>query len=98
MKCLNCTNSAEENFCEFCGQKTSIHRFSLKHFFDNGILNGALVINKRFFFSLKELMTRPGHSIRDFLEGKRINHYNAFGLLLLLIATTYLIGEYSLNE
>ena len=95
MKCLNCNNSAEENFCEFCGQKTSIHRFSLKHIFDNGILNGALMINKRFFFSLKELMTRPGHSIRDFLEGKRINHYNAFGLLLLLIATTYLIGEYS---
>jgi hypothetical protein len=48
--------------------------------------------------SLKELMTCPGHSIRDFLEGKRINHDNAFGLLVLLIATTYLIGEYSLNE
>jgi hypothetical protein len=95
MKCLNCNNSAEENFCEFCGQKTSIHRFSLKHIFDNGILNGALMINKRFFFSLKELMTRPGHSIRDFLEGKRINHYNAFGLLLLLIAASYFIGEYS---
>jgi hypothetical protein len=70
MKCLNCNNTIDKNFCNICGQKTSTHRFSIKHILDAGILNGIFMINKGFFFTIKELFTRPGHSIREYINGK----------------------------
>jgi hypothetical protein len=84
-----------DKFCQTCGQKTTTHKFSLRSIFDNGILYGIFMINKGFFFTLKELFIRPGHSIREYLEGKRVNHFNAFSFLLLLIAIAYFIEEYS---
>jgi len=95
MKCLNCSNPIEKKFCNICGQKTSTHRFSIKHILDVGILNGIFTINKGFFFTLKELFTRPGHSIREYINGKRVKYFNAFSLLILLIAIVYLADEYS---
>ncbi|CAL2094311.1 conserved membrane protein of unknown function [Tenacibaculum sp. 190524A02b] len=95
MKCLNCNNDVEENFCQICGQKVSTHRFSLKYLFDKGILNGVFMINKGLFYTLKELLTRPGHSIREYINGKRVKHLNAFNLLLLLITVAYFLDTYT---
>ncbi len=98
MQCLNCSNSINENFCANCGQKTSTHRFSFKYIFDNGVLNGIFNVNKNFFFTLKELFTRPGHSIREYIQGKRIRHIDAFSLLILLIAIELLIDFGDVNS
>ncbi|SMG36111.1 Protein of unknown function [Marivirga sericea] len=95
MRCLNCDSLVEKNFCAVCGQKNSIHRFSLKDIFSLGIFNGIYMLNRGFFFTIKELFTRPGHSIREYLNGKRINHFNAFSLLILLITVVYLVDGYS---
>lgn len=95
MKCLNCDNDVVDNFCSNCGQKTTTHRFSLKHVFSNGILNGIFMVNKGVLFTLKELFTRPGHSIREYNTGKRVAYFNAFSLMLLLITITYFIDQYS---
>lgn len=94
MQCLNCNNSVKENFCPICGQKTSTHRFSFSYIFDTGILNGIFNINKSFFFTLRELFTRPGHSIREYIQGKRIKHFNAFSLLIILMAIEYLVEDF----
>ena len=77
MQCLNCNNEVKEQFCPICGQKTSTHRFSFSHIFNNGVLNGIFNVNKSLFYTLKELFTRPGHSIREYIQGKRIRHFNA---------------------
>ena len=100
MQCLNCNNSVKENFCPNCGQKTSTHRFSFSYIFDNGVLNGIFNVNKSFFFTIKELFIRPGHSIREYIQGKRIRHINAFSLLILLIAIEFLLdfGNVNSNE
>jgi hypothetical protein len=37
-------------------------------------------------YSLKQLATRPGHSIREYLEGKRARHFNAFTMMLTFTA------------
>ena len=95
MQCLNCNNAVQENFCPICGQKTSTHRFSFSSIFDQGVLNGIFNVNKSFFFTIKALFTRPGHSIRDYIQGRRIRHINAFSLLILLIAIEFIADDFA---
>jgi hypothetical protein len=45
--------------------------------FDSGIL-----------FTIKELFTRPGHTIREFIEGKRVKHFRPLSLII-VISTIY---------
>lgn len=45
--------------------------------FDKGIL-----------YSFKQLFTRPGHSVREFIEGKRVKHFKPLSLAVVL-ATLY---------
>ncbi|MBN2350082.1 MAG: DUF3667 domain-containing protein [Bacteroidales bacterium] len=95
MKCLNCENIAEGNFCENCGQKISTRRFSLISIFDYAVLNGIFSVNKGILFTVKKLLTKPGHSIREYIQGKRINYFNAFTLLLLLLTLAYFLEEFT---
>jgi len=95
MKCLNCYNLVEKEFCPNCGQKSSTHRFSLKYILDMAILNEYSMFDKGFLFTLKELFTRPGHGIREYIQGRRISYSNAFSLLMLLIAVVYLLDGYT---
>ena len=94
-KCLNCNSNIENNFCSVCGQKTTTHRFSLQHFFVHDFLHGVFHFDKGFPYTIKELFTRPGHSIREFIEGKRINHFNYFAFILVIIAIGHYIGSLS---
>ncbi|WP_299435401.1 DUF3667 domain-containing protein [uncultured Aquimarina sp.] len=94
-KCLNCNYDIENNFCSHCGQKTSTHQFSWKYFLINDFIYGAFKLEKGFFFTIKELFTRPGHSIREYVKGKRVHHFNYFSLLLVILAINHFIGNYS---
>ncbi|SEP67059.1 Protein of unknown function [Hyunsoonleella jejuensis] len=93
MRCLNCNSLVTANFCPNCGQKTSTKRFSFNHIFENGVLSGIFNVNRSLLYTLKELFTRPGHSIRDYIQGKRIKHINSFSLLVVLIAIEILIQK-----
>lgn len=95
MNCLNCDNVVEGNFCSNCGQKKSTKRFSLISVFDYAVLSGIFSINKGILFTIKELFTTPGHSIREYIEGKRTKYFNAFTLLLLLLTLAYFLEEFS---
>ncbi|MDB5288144.1 MAG: hypothetical protein JWR05_3093, partial [Mucilaginibacter sp.] len=45
--------------------------------FDNGI-----------FYTIKQLLTKPGHTIREFIDGKRVRHFKPLSFVVLL-ATIY---------
>ncbi len=53
-------------------------------------------MDKGFFYTVKELSTRPGDSIREYLAGKRINHYRAISFLL-VASTLYALVAYWLG-
>jgi hypothetical protein len=91
--CLNCNESVHGNFCNNCGQKTSTHQFSLKHFFIHDFVHGIFHLDKGFLFTLKELFTRPGHSIREYVQGKRVKHFNCFATLILLLTIGYFLSK-----
>lgn len=97
-KCLNCSNVVENNFCPAWGQKASTHRYSLEHFFVHDLVHGVFHFDKGFFYTLKELFTRPGHSIREFIEGKRTNHFNYFSFALIALVVSHYLKEFSSIE
>jgi hypothetical protein len=95
-KCLSCNADFENNFCSVCGQKTTTHRFSFKHFVLHDFVHGVFHFDKGLFYTLKELFTRPGHSTREYIQGNRVNFFNAFTLMLILIALMHFVGNYSI--
>ncbi len=95
MECLNCGSEVTGKFCPNCGQKASTKRFSLKRLFDREFLNGAFMLNKGLLFTLKILFTRPGHGVREFIQGKRAPYFNAFSLLLLILAFMFFLDGFS---
>lgn len=93
--CLNCNREIDENYCPNCGQKTDTHRYSLQHFFVHDFIHGIFHFDNGFFFTVKELFTRPGHSVREFIQGKRTKHFNYFATVIVLLTINYLLSKWA---
>ncbi len=87
MICKNCNTVFEGNFCNNCGQSAKTHKLNA-HFIWHDIQHGLFHFDKGMYYSAKELYSRPGHSIREFIEGKRIHHFKPISLVIVL-ATIY---------
>jgi hypothetical protein len=94
-KCLNCDNEIVEKYCSNCSQATSTHRISFPYFFKHDFIHGIFHFDKGFLYTLKELFTRPGHSIRDYVQGKRVKHFNYFTMIILLLTISYFLKKWS---
>ncbi len=92
--CLNCTNPIRSKFCPNCGQKTSVHRYSFKHFVEHDLIHGIWHVDNGIFFTIRELFSRPGHSIREFINGKRVGYFSFVTLLLLILTISHFLEEY----
>jgi len=85
--CKNCQQVYTGNYCNNCGQSTETHKIN-GHFLWHDLQHGLFHFDQGILFSLKELFTRPGHTIREFIEGKRVRHFKPLSLVVLL-ATFY---------
>jgi len=81
--CKNCNAELQGNYCSNCGQSAETHKIN-GHYLWHDIQHGLLHLDKGILFTTKELFTRPGNSIRDFLEGKRVKHFKPISLVLVL--------------
>lgn len=84
--CLNCGEQVTTAYCGHCGQKAETHRFTIRHFIEHDIVHGMFHLDIGFLHTAKQLFTRPGYAIREYIEGKRISYFNPVTFLLLLIA------------
>lgn len=88
-KCLNCGTEFRGHFCPNCGQSATIKRFT----FVATVKHLAFTFTKfdaKFWHTAFELFTRPGHMMRDYLRGHRVEYVGPLQLLVCLI-TVYLI-------
>lgn len=85
IKCLHCENRVIENYCSNCGQSSKTKRFSTKEVFSYMFIERLFFVDKGLLFTLKELSMRPGHSIREYVNGKRANHLNYFTFIVIII-------------
>ncbi|THD31409.1 DUF3667 domain-containing protein [uncultured Flavobacterium sp.] len=81
--CKNCEHEVNGNFCSECGQSTHTHPINF-HYLWHDIQHGIFHFDKGLLFTAKELFTRPGHSIREFIQGKRVSHFKPTSLVFLL--------------
>jgi hypothetical protein len=86
--CKNCNNQFEGKFCNSCGQSADTARLDFKFLLKNLHKNFIKIFHKGIFYTSRQLFTRPGHSIREYIEGKRVNHFEPIGLLI-AFATFY---------
>jgi hypothetical protein len=83
--CLNCGHQASDQYCSKCGQPTDTQRITLPHVFKKEFLKWVLYYNKGLFHTLKQLFSRPGHAIREYVAGKRIDHLGYISFLFIAI-------------
>lgn len=93
MICKNCGKEFSGNFCPHCGQSATIEKINLPNFIEE-FTNTVFQINKGLPFTIKELFVRPGHAIRDFVEGKRKNYFKPIAYAFLLSTVYYFLSKY----
>lgn len=90
--CKNCAYEITLNFCPSCGQKKA-KRIDGKYVKDE-IQYTILHTNKGFFYTCKQLLIRPGHATREFVEGNRVNHYKPLALVFLLAGISAFLSHW----
>ncbi len=83
--CKNCHQVFKGHYCNNCGQTAETHKINA-HFLWHDIQHGLLHFDAGIPYSLKQLFTRPGHSVREFIEGKRVKHFKPLSLVAVLAA------------
>jgi hypothetical protein len=91
--CKNCKHVFEGNFCSNCGQKSHTVRLNW-HFVKDELQYTFLHINKGLLYTAKQLFTRPGDTVREFIEGKRVQHYKPILLVFVLAGLNGLLTHY----
>jgi len=81
--CKNCGHRFEGKFCNNCGQTADTERIDF-HFLKHEIPHSFFHINAGLLYTSKQMFIRPGHSIREYLEGKRIKHIQPLSFILIL--------------
>lgn len=83
--CKNCHQVYKGHYCNNCGQPAETYKINI-HFLWHDIQHGLLHFDVGIPYSIKQLFTRPGHSIREFIEGKRVRHFKPLSLVAVLAA------------
>lgn len=81
--CKNCGHRFEGKFCNNCGQTADTERIDF-HYLKHEIPHSFFHINAGLLYTSKQLFIRPGHSIREYLEGKRVKHIQPLSFVLIL--------------
>jgi hypothetical protein len=83
--CKNCNHPFSGNFCSNCGQPVKTHRIDA-HYFLHDIPHSILHVDKGFPFTFWQLIVSPARSLREYLEGKRVNFFRPLGYVVLMSA------------
>lgn len=85
--CKNCGNTFEGNFCNYCGQAAHTHEINAKYIWHD-LQHGLFHFDKGILYTLWQLLIRPGHTVREYIQGKRIAHFSPVALVVVM-ATLY---------
>jgi len=80
--CKNCAHSFEGNYCPMCRQAADTDRITwheILHHAQHALFHA----DRGLFYTIKELFLRPGPTLKAYVEGKRIKHFNPFLFLIL---------------
>ena len=92
--CLNCATllTADDRFCTTCGQKSSTHKITMSHIWHD-VFHAFTHADKGFLYVFKELLYRPGHVAREYVDGMRKKYFNPFSYLFIIVAVATLLAS-----
>jgi len=67
--CTNCQTHIDQNYCPNCGQAVQQKRID-RHYIQHEIEH-VLHFEKGIFYTVRELLLRPGQNVREFISGNR---------------------------
>lgn len=94
--CKNCGQQLDGNFCKHCGQAASVHRINAAYFLHD-IPDSVFHVDKGLFYTFTQLIKRPGRTLQEYLEGKRVNQYRPLAYVLILSAVSALLVHWNLR-
>ena len=94
MNCTNCNSNLHGEFCSNCGQSQELKRINGQYIFSE--ISSVLNFDKGILYTIKELLIRPGISVRKFIleDRKRLVRPIIFIIITSLI---YTIAQQWLN-
>lgn len=97
--CKNCGQHLhlDQKFCHNCGQNSNTHRINF-HFLVHEVQHGIFHVDKGIFYTIKELFTRPGHTIREYIEGRRQSHFKPVLLIMILGTVSFFLNKLIYND
>ncbi len=69
MNCKKCNTEINQNYCPICGQPAELKRIDGKYILSE--IGSILNFDKGILFTIRELLIRPGQSIRNFILDDR---------------------------
>lgn len=82
VRCLNCAQLADGDYCQHCGQSTSVHRFTPASLGEE-FIHGFFHLHHGVFYTLRKMIQNPGATVSEYLLGHRVHHFNPFTLILI---------------
>lgn len=80
--CKNCGTKFTGNYCNTCGQKADTGKLTFRSVIDNWAY-GLTNCDTGILFTYKELFTRPGRMLADYISGKRVIYFKPFPMLFI---------------
>jgi hypothetical protein len=93
MKCKNCSQPISQNFCPSCGQDAKVARLNFSTILSE-LTESVFQMNKGLLFTLKEMTVRPGHSVRDYINGRRVKHFKPIAYAFTLSTLYFLVSKF----
>lgn len=83
--CLNCGATLHPgNYCHMCGQPADTGRLTAANL-GVTVLSGLTRINRKFLFTIRNLLTRPWRVVSDYIGGRRSAYTAPVQLLIVLV-------------
>lgn len=95
--CKNCGTEFSGNYCNNCGQKAKVGRLTFRSVIDNWAY-GLTNCDTGILYTCKELFTRSGHMVADYIRGKRVIYFQPFPMLFITAGLYGLISQIFLPE
>lgn len=88
--CKNCGHIFEGKYCNQCRQEAATARITWGEV-ARQLRLATVDVDRGFFFTIQQLFRQPGTSIKEYLEGRRVNYSNPYFFVLLMAGFTSLL-------
>lgn len=95
--CKNCNTELQGNYCQSCGQKSIVGRFTMRAVL-HSMVHGIFHCDRNILHTYYALFTHPGKMIAGYINGCRIRYFNPFTMLVITAGIVTVVSEILLAE